>query len=289
MTDTAPPTDRPRRAAGDAALVRVDSRPRLPSRPAARWPASRSSRSTGPRRSTRSASTCSTSSPTRSRRSIADPACRAIVLTGAGDRAFAAGADIRELAAQTRGLAGRRAATSTAWDRIDADRPAAHRRGPRLRPRRRLRAGDGLRHDRRRRRRAVRPARDQDRGHARRRRHAAADPGDRQGPGDGADPDRPDDAAPTRPSRAGLVTTRRPGRRDASTPRSSSPRRIADDAAARRPRGQGRDPSPRRSCRLSDGLARRACRHSSRCSTPRTRPRGWRAFIEKRPPVWTGR
>jgi enoyl-CoA hydratase len=30
-----------------------------------------------------------------------DPGCRAIVLTGSGDRAFAAGADIRELAAQT--------------------------------------------------------------------------------------------------------------------------------------------------------------------------------------------
>lgn len=31
----------------------------------------------------------------------ADPACRVIVITGAGDRAFAAGADIRELAVQT--------------------------------------------------------------------------------------------------------------------------------------------------------------------------------------------
>jgi enoyl-CoA hydratase len=31
----------------------------------------------------------------------AEPACRAIVITGAGDRAFAAGADIAELAAQT--------------------------------------------------------------------------------------------------------------------------------------------------------------------------------------------
>ena len=30
-----------------------------------------------------------------------DPACRAIVITGAGDRAFASGVDIRELAAQT--------------------------------------------------------------------------------------------------------------------------------------------------------------------------------------------
>ena len=48
-----------------------------------------------------------------------DPACRAIVITGSGDRAFAAGADIRELAAQT--------PTSLtadgrfgAWDRIAA-------------------------------------------------------------------------------------------------------------------------------------------------------------------------
>jgi enoyl-CoA hydratase len=49
----------------------------------------------------------------------ADPACRAIVLTGAGSRAFAAGADIRELVGQT-------AATLSgghdfdAWGRIDA-------------------------------------------------------------------------------------------------------------------------------------------------------------------------
>jgi enoyl-CoA hydratase len=51
----------------------------------------------------------------------AEPACRAIVLTGAGDRAFAAGADIRELARQT--------STSlfvedrfAVWDRIGAVR-----------------------------------------------------------------------------------------------------------------------------------------------------------------------
>ena len=48
-----------------------------------------------------------------------DPACRAIVITGSGDRAFAAGADIRELEPQT-------SATLTAtggfavWDRIGA-------------------------------------------------------------------------------------------------------------------------------------------------------------------------
>jgi enoyl-CoA hydratase len=49
----------------------------------------------------------------------ADPACRAIVITGSGDRAFAAGADIRELATQTSAslTEGRR---FEAWDRIAA-------------------------------------------------------------------------------------------------------------------------------------------------------------------------
>jgi enoyl-CoA hydratase len=49
----------------------------------------------------------------------ADPSCRAIVITGSGTRAFAAGADIRELAPQTSATLeaeGRFAA----WDRIDA-------------------------------------------------------------------------------------------------------------------------------------------------------------------------
>jgi enoyl-CoA hydratase len=48
-----------------------------------------------------------------------DRACRAIVITGAGDRAFAAGADIRELAAQTQAslTAGHR---FDGWDRLAA-------------------------------------------------------------------------------------------------------------------------------------------------------------------------
>jgi enoyl-CoA hydratase len=46
-----------------------------------------------------------------------DPACRAIVLTGAGERAFAAGADVRELASQTpTSLAAENRFAS--WDRI---------------------------------------------------------------------------------------------------------------------------------------------------------------------------
>ena len=49
----------------------------------------------------------------------ADPACRAIVITGAGTRAFAAGADVAELAAQTP----ERLAESPGfqgWDRVAA-------------------------------------------------------------------------------------------------------------------------------------------------------------------------
>ena len=69
--------------------------------PTGRSTASRSSRSTGPRSLNALDFALLASSPTRSRPSTRDPACRAIVITGAGDRAFAAGADIKELAAQT--------------------------------------------------------------------------------------------------------------------------------------------------------------------------------------------
>ena len=49
----------------------------------------------------------------------ADPACRAIVITGAGSRAFAAGADIRELATQTSASL-REGRRFEVWDRIAA-------------------------------------------------------------------------------------------------------------------------------------------------------------------------
>ena len=48
-----------------------------------------------------------------------DPACRAIVITGSGDRAFAAGADIRELEPQTSATLTESGAFA-AWDRIAA-------------------------------------------------------------------------------------------------------------------------------------------------------------------------
>ena len=142
-----------------------------------------------------------------------------------------------------------------AWDRIGGDPLAAHRRGPRLRPRRRLRAGDGVRHDRRRRGRDVRPARDPHRRHARRRRHAAADPGDRQGPGDGADPDRPDDDGAARPQRArprhdASCPPRRRSTRRSSSPR-ASPRCRRWRSARPRRRSVAADERP-----CADGLAR---------------------------------
>lgn len=46
-----------------------------------------------------------------------DPSCRAIVITGAGDRAFAAGADLRDLASQTPASWAARDAL-VGWDRV---------------------------------------------------------------------------------------------------------------------------------------------------------------------------
>ncbi len=49
----------------------------------------------------------------------ADPSCRAIVITGAGERAFAAGADVAEMAPRSAEEI-RREEPFAAWDRIDA-------------------------------------------------------------------------------------------------------------------------------------------------------------------------
>ena len=128
----------------------------------------------------------------------ADPSCRAIVITGAGERAFAAGADIRELAPQTFAslTAGGRFAT---WDRLAAVGV------PLIAAVRGFALGGGcelaMACD------MIVAAEDAAFGQpeillgvdARRRRDAAADPGDRQGPGDGADPDRADDDRPRGP------------------------------------------------------------------------------------------
>ncbi len=77
----------------------------------------------------------------------ADPACRAIVITGAGTRAFAAGADVAELAAQTpESLA--QSPGFRGWDRVAAVATPTIAAVRGLRPGGRGRAGARLRHDR---------------------------------------------------------------------------------------------------------------------------------------------
>ena len=156
----------------------------------------------------------------------ADPAIGAIVLTGS-DRAFAAGADIKEMqrphlpAALFDDFIGAR------WETILQREEAGDRRGGRLRARRRLRAGDDVRLHHRRRHREVRPAGDQPRRDARRRRHAAADPRGRQIQGDGHDPDRADDGrgrGRARQPRFARVSRRSAGRRGDEDRPSGSPR-----------------------------------------------------------------
>ena len=202
----------------------------------------------------------------------ADPACRAIVITGSGDRAFAAGADIRELEPQT-------SATLTAGGGFDAwDRIAAIGL-PLIAAVRGFALGGGcelaMACD------MIVAAEDASFGQPEirlgvmpgRRRHPAPHAGDRQGPGDGADPDRPDDdRAGSRRARAGHPG--RAGRGD----RRRGPRARGQDrrhAAAGRPGRQGRHPrrrgaQPRPMAWPGNG------RHSSGSSTPTTRPRGWR-------------
>ena len=154
----------------------------------------------------------------------ADPAIGAIVLTG-NERAFAAGADIKEMKDRTHPEAAAGRLHRQALGDRAAGEEAGDRRGRRLRPGRRLRAGDDVRLHPRRRYREVRPARDQPGRAARRRRHPAADPRGRQVEGDGHDPDRADDGR-------GRGRTRQPG--VARVPRRSAAARGAEDRRAHR-------------------------------------------------------
>ena len=74
-----------------------------------------------------------------------DDSIRCVIVTGAGDKAFVAGADITELASDTPERRARQGAARAAGLRSDrAARQAGHRRGQRLCARRRLRARDGV-------------------------------------------------------------------------------------------------------------------------------------------------
>ena len=93
-----------------------------------------------------------------------DAGVRAVIITGAGEKSFVAGADINELAVQTPVSGTRARAARAARLRPDREpRQAGDRGHQRLRARRRLRAGDGVHAPDRRRHGAARPAGDQPR------------------------------------------------------------------------------------------------------------------------------
>ena len=186
-----------------------------------------------------------------------DPEIRAIVL-GGGERAFAAGADIGELAAATPVDALREPPARA----VGPDPRGAHadrRRGVGLLPRRRLRARDALRPDRRLGDRALRAAGDQPRHPPRRGRDAAADARRRQGGGDGHDPHGPDDLR----ARGARLRARRPRRPEGAVARRG-------EAGRRRDRGEGPGLRPAREGGGRRGASRRRSPPASSSSAARS-------------------
>jgi enoyl-CoA hydratase len=116
----------------------------------------------------------------RARRLRDDDAARVVVLTGAGDKAFVAGADIGEFAERTPLEQRAVMEARRVFDEIAAFPKPTIAMHQRLRARRRLRAGHGVRHPHRGTLGAARPAGDPARPDPRRRRHAAPAPARRR-------------------------------------------------------------------------------------------------------------
>ena len=163
----------------------------------------------------------------------ADPAQRCAVLTGAGEKAFAAGADIKEMADKDGG----RCSSPGHVRALDQPPGQGGTRKPWIAAVNGFALGGGcelammadfiIAADTR----EVRPARDHARRGPRHGRHPAADPRDRQGQGDGPDPHRADDR-------------RRRGRARRASSRASSPPPICSPRRSRPPK---RSPRCRRS------------------------------------------
>jgi len=111
-----------------------------------------------------------------------DADVRGVILTGAGDKAFIAGADIGELARITAVEAERSSSLRTGGPQSRREPGQAGGRGRQwLRARRRLRDGDGLHHSSRRGEREVRTTGSQAGNHSGRRRNTASATAGRQG------------------------------------------------------------------------------------------------------------
>ena len=123
-------------------------------------------------------------------------------------------------------------------------------------------------------RRPVRPARDQARGHPRRGRHAAPDARDRQGQGDGADPDRPAPSMRREAEALGLVTSVVPAEATVAAALALAGRIAAMPPLAVAGREGGRDGRLRR--QPDRPASSPSGGSSSACSARRTSARAWR-------------
>ena len=271
------------------AAVRLGHADGLRDRPLRRRrPASPRSRSTGPRRATRSPTSCSTTCSPPSRRRATTTRVRCVVLTSTHEKVFSAGGDLGGFAAEAP-LVHKHFATDRFPRLFHADRrarqaDAVRRQRPRARGRARARAR--VRPDHRQGGRPLRDARDQRRDlpvHD----HGADLPQRRAQEDQRAAAAGRADQRRRRPSGSGSSTAscaagrvRRRGRRLGGQAR----RQVAAADAA----GQGRDVPPAGHGRSPTRSS--TCTRSSRSrSRPTTSRRACKAFFEKREPVWTGR